>query len=114
MLIGVLNSITRTKHASTTGATADAEFVSFIDLNSQFPADEEKIDSELKRWDLANPNSKDCNVYHALYHVKQVIRVAGIDHIGFGGDYGGIGAVPKQLEDALTYPVLTQALLERG
>lgn len=83
-------------------------------LKEQFPADEEKVDAELKRWDLANPKSKDCDVYHVLAHIEHVIRVAGIDHIGIGGDYDGIGSVPKQLEDVSTYPVLTQALLDRG
>jgi membrane dipeptidase len=83
-------------------------------LQAQFPEDEEKVNSELKRWDLMHPNSDDCDVYHVLDHIEHVIRVAGIDHIGIGGDYDGIGAVPKQLEDVSTYPVLTQAMLDRG
>lgn len=41
-------------------------------------------------------------------------EVAGIDHIGLGGDYDGVGKLPVGLEDTSTYPVLFAALLERG
>ena len=43
-----------------------------------------------------------------------MIKIAGIDHVGLGSDFDGIPAVPKQLEDVATYPVITQGLLERG
>lgn len=95
-------------------ALSKARHALLATLQAHFPADEERVNSELKRWDLLHPNSDDCDVYHVLDHIEHVIRVAGIDHIGIGGDYDGIGAVPKQLEDVSTYPVLTQALLDRG
>jgi membrane dipeptidase len=40
--------------------------------------------------------------------------VAGIDHIGLGGDFDGITQVPLGLEDVSTYPALTAELLKRG
>jgi membrane dipeptidase len=40
--------------------------------------------------------------------------VAGIDHVGLGSDYDGVSALPMQLEDVSTYPVITQGLLDRG
>jgi membrane dipeptidase len=40
--------------------------------------------------------------------------VAGIDHIGLGGDYDGTAELPAGLEDVSRYPALFAALLERG
>jgi membrane dipeptidase len=47
-------------------------------------------------------------------HIEHIIKVAGVDHVGLGSDYDGIGAVPKQLEDVSCYPYITQELLNRG
>ena len=47
-------------------------------------------------------------------HVEHAREVAGIDHIGIGGDYDGVTNLPVGLEDVSTYPVLFAALLERG
>ncbi len=47
-------------------------------------------------------------------HIEHIIKVAGIDHVGLGSDYDGITSVPEQLEDVSKYPVITQALLDRG
>ena len=54
------------------------------------------------------------SVHHVVDHIDHIVKVAGIDHVGIGSDYDGITKVPKQLEDVSTYPVLTQALLDRG
>ncbi len=47
-------------------------------------------------------------------HVEHVREVAGIDHVGLGGDYDGVGTLPVGLEDVSTYPALVSALAERG
>lgn len=54
------------------------------------------------------------SVHDVADHVDHIVQVAGIDHVGIGSDYDGIGMVPKQLEDVSCYPVLTQVLLDRG
>ena len=46
--------------------------------------------------------------------VDHIIKVAGIDHVGIGSDFDGIGTVPKGLEDVSKMPNLTAALLKRG
>jgi membrane dipeptidase len=46
--------------------------------------------------------------------VDHIRKVAGIDHIGLGGDFDGIEAVVEGLEDVSTYPALTAELLRRG
>jgi membrane dipeptidase len=47
-------------------------------------------------------------------HAEHVREVAGIDHIGVGGDYDGVDALPTGLEDVSCYPALIAALTERG
>lgn len=47
-------------------------------------------------------------------HVEHVRDVAGIDHVGLGGDYDGVGTLPVGLEDVSTYPALVSALADRG
>ncbi|WP_350276866.1 dipeptidase [Kribbella sp. HUAS MG21] len=47
-------------------------------------------------------------------HVEHVREVAGIDHIGLGGDYDGCPEFPVELPDVASYPVLFEALADRG
>jgi membrane dipeptidase len=47
-------------------------------------------------------------------HVEHVRDVAGIDHVGLGGDYDGVTSLPQGLEDVSCYPRLLQAMAERG
>ncbi len=47
-------------------------------------------------------------------HCQHVREVAGIDHIGLGGDYDGVDSLPEGLEDVAGYPRLLEALSEQG
>jgi len=47
-------------------------------------------------------------------HCEHVREVAGIDHIGIGGDYDGTDTYPVGLEDVSGYPRLFEALAGRG
>jgi len=47
-------------------------------------------------------------------HLEHAREVVGIDHLGLGGDYDGVVDVPVGLEDVSRYPVLLDALRERG
>ncbi len=47
-------------------------------------------------------------------HMDHIRKVAGPDHVGIGGDFDGITAVPAGLEDVSNYPALTMELLRRG
>jgi membrane dipeptidase len=47
-------------------------------------------------------------------HIDHIRTVAGIDHIGLGGDFDGITQVVMGLEDVSTYPDLIAELLRRG
>ena len=46
-------------------------------------------------------------------HLEHVRDVAGVDHVGLGGDYDGVDRLPVGLEDVASYPRLLGALDER-
>ncbi|MGN6635184.1 MAG: membrane dipeptidase, partial [Oryzihumus sp.] len=47
-------------------------------------------------------------------HCQHVREVAGVDHVGIGGDYDGTETYPVGLEDVSGYPRLLAALADRG
>ncbi|MFE3994462.1 dipeptidase [Streptomyces goshikiensis] len=47
-------------------------------------------------------------------HLDHMREVAGVDHIGIGGDYDGTAFTPAGLDDVSGYPNLIAELLERG
>lgn len=49
-----------------------------------------------------------------IAHIEHARDVAGIDHVGIGGDYDGIATTPVGLEDVSTYPALFAELSRRG
>lgn len=46
-------------------------------------------------------------------HIDHVAKIAGKDHVGLAGDYGG-DTMPVGLEDVSTYPALFAELIRRG
>ncbi len=48
-------------------------------------------------------------------HIDHVVGLVGIDHVGFGSDYDGVGdSLPEGLKDVSQYPNLIAELLRRG
>jgi membrane dipeptidase len=47
-------------------------------------------------------------------HIEHIRRVAGVDHVGIGGDFDGIDEVVRGLEDVSSYPALFAELARRG
>jgi membrane dipeptidase len=47
-------------------------------------------------------------------HIDHIRRVAGVDHVGIGGDFDGIDDVVRGLEDVASYPRLFAELSRRG
>ena len=48
-------------------------------------------------------------------HIDRVVLLAGIDHVGIGSDYDGVGdSLPTGLKDVSQYPNLIYELLRRG
>ena len=50
-----------------------------------------------------------------LDHIDHMVKLIGIDYVGIGSDYDGVGdSLPVGLKDVASYPNLIQGLLERG
>jgi len=50
-----------------------------------------------------------------LDHFDHVVKLVGVDHVGIGSDFDGVGdSLPKGLKDVSSYPNLIQGLLARG
>jgi membrane dipeptidase len=66
-----------------------------------------------KDWLIDHPQPT-ATLEDVVAHAEHVREVAGIDHIGVGGDYDGVDRLPEGLEDVSCYPALIAALLDRG
>src|SRR5690606_7038682 len=50
-----------------------------------------------------------------LDHIDYVKNLVGIDYVGIGSDFDGVGdSLPRDLKDVSYYPYLIQGLLDRG
>ncbi len=48
-------------------------------------------------------------------HIDHVVKLVGVDHVGFGSDFDGVGdSLPVGLKDVSGYPNLIEALLKKG
>jgi membrane dipeptidase len=82
-------------------------------LRAQFPSNEAYVNAGMERWRAENPAPR-ATIAQVADHIDHIRTVAGIDHIGLGGDFDGITAVVQGLEDVSKYPALTAELLKRG
>ena len=70
------------------------------------------LDRFVATW--SGPPRPEVTVEDVVPHVEHAREVAGIDHIGLGGDYDGCRYLPVGLSDVSGYPNLFAALLARG
>ncbi|MDH4069969.1 MAG: dipeptidase [Ignavibacteria bacterium] len=50
-----------------------------------------------------------------IAHIEHVIRLVGVDHVGLGSDFDGVGdSLPTGLKDVSMYPNIIYELLKRG
>lgn len=49
-----------------------------------------------------------------IKHIEYVIKLVGVNYVGIGSDFDGILLPPQQLDDVSFYPLITQALTEKG
>jgi membrane dipeptidase len=75
--------------------------------------DPEQRDAFLDEWSRDHPEPT-ATLDDVVAHVEHVREVAGLDHVGLGGDYDGVRSLPARLEDVTGYPRLLAALADRG
>lgn len=68
----------------------------------------------IEQFQKDNPNLF-ADVKTVADHIDHVVALAGIDHVGLGSDYDGVGdSLPTGLKDVSQYPNLLRELLARG
>ncbi|MEN5177942.1 MULTISPECIES: dipeptidase [Brevundimonas] len=92
------------------GAARAAETTRLTALN---PGDPTAVKAGVDAWVAANPAPK-ATIEDVIAHIQHVRDVAGIDHVGLGGDYDGVDSLPVGLEGVDGYPRLLAELMNRG
>lgn len=97
----------RTGLAAWTAAEAHAE-------ENGLDPDGPEMEEWLKGYRRENPVVL-ADLGDVVNHIEHVIEIAGIDHVGLGSDFDGVGpTLPEGLKDVSEFPNLIRALLERG
>lgn len=79
-----------------------------------FGTDDEEVREFRKRYYEENPLGF-ADVVDVGNHIDHVVTLVGVDHVGFGSDFDGVGdSLPTGLKDASYYPNLIYDLLKRG
>jgi membrane dipeptidase len=82
-------------------------------LEALWPGNPQAVTDGMTEWRAANPEVL-ATVSDWADHIDHIRRVAGIDHIGIGGDYDGMETGPVGAEDVAGYPALFTELARRG
>lgn len=92
------------------GAARAAEEARLKSLN---PGDPDAVAGGLRTWMAANVQPR-ATLDDVVAHIQHVRDVAGIDHVGLGGDFDGVGSLPDGVESVAAYPRILAALMARG
>ncbi|HEX6094956.1 MAG TPA: dipeptidase [Thermoanaerobaculia bacterium] len=82
-------------------------------LKSLYDGEPQNVKAGMDAWEKANPRPR-ATLNDVADHIEHVMKVAGEDHVGIGGDLDGIGSTPVGLESVADYPKLFAELLRRG
>ena len=82
-------------------------------LKSLNPGDAAAVTAGLAAWTTANPIPT-ASIGDVADHLDHVKAVAGVDHVGIGGDFDGVDALPVGLDGVDDYPALLAELIRRG
>ena len=94
------------------GWTADmaGEEARLKSLHTGFP---DRIVPALASWTAAHP-APVVSFAQIADHIDHIVKRIGVDHVGIGGDFDGMGEGPKGFEDVSAYPNLFAELARRG
>lgn len=84
------------------------------ELADKLGNDNEQVKTFSSRYVADNPLPF-ADVDKVVEHIDHVVKLIGIEHVGIGSDYDGVGdSLPIGLKDVSTYPNLVQRLLDKG
>ena len=82
-------------------------------LEALYPGLPDQVEASLAKWDEEN-RAPVSTIADMADHIDHIRDIAGIDHIGIGGDYDGMPHGPVGMEDVTGYPALFVELARRG
>jgi membrane dipeptidase len=82
-------------------------------LKSLNPGDPAAVTAAMQAWVAANPLPR-AGLADVVAHIQHVRDVAGIDHVGLGGDFDGVGSLPDGVDGVDAYPRILAALMANG
>ena len=94
----------------TWNSVRSAEAARLGSLNPGAPA---AVTAGLTAWTTAHPIPH-ATIADVVAHIQHVRDVAGIDHVGLGGDFDGVGALPDGITGVDAYPRILAALMVNG
>jgi len=80
---------------------------------SKSVADTAERHRQFDAWNAAHPLPR-ANITMVADHIEHVRKIAGVDHVGIGSDFDGMGQGPIGLEDVSKFPALFAELIRRG
>jgi membrane dipeptidase len=92
------------------GAAQSAEEARLKAIHRASKAD---VEAGKKSWEAAHPRPA-TGVTNVADHIEHVVKIAGYDNVGLGGDFDGIPFTPTGLEGVETYPLIFAELIKRG
>ena len=87
-----------------------AEAARLLTLN---PGDSGAVTAGMAAWDAAHPQPT-AGLADVVAHIQHVREVAGIDHVGLGGDFDGVTSLPEEVQGVDAYPRILAALMAAG
>ncbi|MCV0415932.1 MAG: dipeptidase [Brevundimonas sp.] len=82
-------------------------------LKSLNPGDPAAVEAGMTAWMQAHPTPQ-ATLADVVAHIQHVRDVAGIDHVGLGADFDGIGSLPEGMGGVDAYPRILAALMAAG
>lgn len=73
----------------------------------------ERIKSAMDKWKDEHPRPE-ATLSMVADHIEHIRKVAGVESVGIGSDFDGIGSTPKGLDGVDKYPALFKELARRG
>lgn len=83
------------------------------ELKMRYTGDPAGAKAAIDQWRTANPRPR-ASIKDVADMIDHIVRQAGIDHVGIGGDFGGVSILPDGLGNVSTYPALFTELARRG
>src|SRR5699024_3705719 len=82
-------------------------------LHTQYVGQPDRIEKAMDKWKQAHPRPH-ATIAQVADHIEHIRKIAGVESVGIGSDFDGIGTTPDGLDGVDKYPALFEELARRG